>query len=82
MLGQGCPTHGPRARMGPGTALNVAQHKIMNPLKTFCLSVLSVFVCLRRGPETPMGWTPLLMRFVMELRPPCPPPPPTTWGGV
>ena len=60
----GCPTH-----MRPRMPMNVAQHKIVNLLKTFffALQFLLVFVYLmwgtrplfffRGGPKMPRGWT-------------------------
>ena len=42
--------------------MNVAQHKIINLLKTFFFThqFLLAFVYLMCGPETPKDWTPLV----------------------
>ena len=60
----------PTGRMWPWMAVNVAQHKIVNLLKTFLfahqfLLVFMYLMCSPRqlffqgGPENPKGWTAL-----------------------
>ena len=51
----------------PRMAVNVAQHKIINLLKTFFFAYqfLLVFVYLMCGPEMSKGWTPLVEPFLV-----------------
>ena len=69
----------PAGRMHPRMAMNAAQHKIINLLKTFlffCSSVFLVFVYLmcgprhiffQCGPEMPKCWTPLYLLHTFPI---------------
>ena len=64
----------PRGSLWPRMAMNVAQHKVLNLLKTFFCSSVFISVCVfvywtcgprqlfffQCGPETPKVWTPLM----------------------